>query len=73
MSEYHVPVLLKESVDGLDIRQGGINLDLTFGVEDIPGEILRLIGCRGMFCWGFDQDEDALPMPEEVIVLFCES
>lgn len=24
MSEYHVPVLLKESVDGLDIRQGGV-------------------------------------------------
>ena len=31
MSEYHVPVLLKESVDGLDIRQGGVYLDLTFG------------------------------------------
>ena len=33
MSEYHVPVLLKESVDGLDIRQGGVYL----GGGDIPG------------------------------------
>ena len=44
MSEYHVPVLLKESVDGLDIRQGGVYLDLTFGRGDI-----ETIGCRGMF------------------------
>ena len=43
MSEYHVPVLLKESVDGLDIRQGGVYLDLTF-----RGDI-ETIGCRGMF------------------------
>ena len=29
--EYHVPVLLKEAVDGLDIKPGGIYVDLTFG------------------------------------------
>ena len=31
MSEYHVPVLLQESVDGLNIRPDGVYLDLTFG------------------------------------------
>lgn len=48
MSEYHVPVLLKESVDGLDIRQGGVYLDLTFGGRTFRGDI-ETIGCRGMF------------------------
>lgn len=30
MSEYHVPVLLNESVDGLEIKPGGVYLDLNF-------------------------------------------
>ena len=28
---YHIPVLLNESIDGLDIRPGGIYVDVTFG------------------------------------------
>ena len=37
MSEYHVPVLLKESVDGLDIRQGVCYWIRPSGGEEIPG------------------------------------
>ena len=57
MSEYHVPVLLKESVDGLDIRQGGVYLDLTFGGGGHSGEILKRLDAEGCLL-GFDQDED---------------
>ena len=59
MSEYHVPVLLKESVDGLDVRPGGVYLDLTFGGGGHSGEILRRLDATGRLL-GFDQDEDAL-------------
>lgn len=59
MSEYHVPVLLKESVDGLDIRPGGVYMDLTFGGGGHSGEILRRMDAKGRLL-GFDQDEDAL-------------
>lgn len=41
MSEYHVPVLLNESVDGLEIKPGGVYLDLTFGGGGHSREILR--------------------------------
>lgn len=59
MSEYHVPVLLEESVSGLNIRPGGVYLDLTFGGGGHSGEILRRMDPEGCLL-GFDQDEDAL-------------
>lgn len=59
MSEYHVPVLLEESVSGLDIKPDGVYLDLTFGGGGHSGEILRRLGDEGCLI-GFDQDEDAL-------------
>ena len=55
---YHVPVLLEESVDGLDIKPGGIYLDVTFGGGGHSKEILRRLGAEGRL-FGFDQDEDA--------------
>ena len=58
MSEYHVPVLLQESVDGLNIRPDGVYLDLTFGGGGHSAEILRRLGSGGKLL-GFDQDEDA--------------
>lgn len=58
MSEYHVPVLLQESVDGLNIRPEGVYLDLTFGGGGHSTEILRRLGSGGRLL-GFDQDEDA--------------
>ena len=56
--EYHVPVLLKETVDGLDIHPGGIYIDLTFGGGGHSKEILRRLKGTGHL-YSFDQDEDA--------------
>ncbi len=55
---YHVPVLLKESVDGLSIHPGGVYVDVTFGGGGHSREILSRIGGEGHL-YGFDQDADA--------------
>lgn len=55
---YHVPVLLNESIDGLDIREGGIYVDVTFGGGGHSREILRRLGGTGRL-FSFDQDPDA--------------
>lgn len=55
---YHVPVLLKESVDGLDIQPGGIYVDVTFGGGGHSREILSRLGKNGHL-YSFDQDADA--------------
>lgn len=57
--KYHVPVLLKETVDGLDIQSGGIYVDLTFGGGGHSREILRRLQGTG-YLYSFDQDMDAL-------------
>ncbi|MDE7086423.1 MAG: 16S rRNA (cytosine(1402)-N(4))-methyltransferase RsmH, partial [Prevotella sp.] len=54
---YHVPVLLKESVDGLDIRPDGIYVDVTFGGGGHSREILSRLGRNGHL-YSFDQDAD---------------
>ena len=51
-------MLLEESVDGLDIKPGGIYLDVTFGGGGHSREILSRLGAEGRL-FGFDQDEDA--------------
>ena len=63
--EYHVPVLLKETVDGLDIQPGGIYIDLTFGGGGHSREILRRLQGTGHL-YSFDQDEDALLNAKEL-------
>jgi 16S rRNA (cytosine1402-N4)-methyltransferase len=55
---YHISVLLKESVDGLDIQPGGIYVDVTFGGGGHSREILSRLGPEGHL-YGFDQDADA--------------
>lgn len=55
---YHVPVLLKESVDGLNIRPDGTYVDVTFGGGGHSREILRRLGPNGRLVV-FDQDEQA--------------
>jgi 16S rRNA (cytosine1402-N4)-methyltransferase len=56
--EYHNPVLLKETVDGLNIKSDGIYVDVTFGGGGHSKEILSRLGPNGKL-FGFDQDEDA--------------
>ncbi|MCI1741828.1 MAG: 16S rRNA (cytosine(1402)-N(4))-methyltransferase RsmH [Prevotella sp.] len=55
---YHIPVLLKESVDGLNIHTDGIYVDATFGGGGHSSEILSRIKGNGHL-YSFDQDEDA--------------
>ena len=55
---YHIPVLLKESVDGLDIQSDGIYVDVTFGGGGHSKEILSRLGKKGHL-YSFDQDADA--------------
>ena len=57
--EYHVPVLLQEAVDGLDVKPDGIYLDLTFGGGGHSREILRRLQGTGHL-YSFDQDIDAM-------------
>lgn len=55
---YHIPVLLNESVDGLDIKPEGTYVDVTFGGGGHSREILRRLDGTGHL-FSFDQDEDA--------------
>ncbi|MEL4307978.1 16S rRNA (cytosine(1402)-N(4))-methyltransferase RsmH [Joostella sp. CR20] len=57
--EYHNPVLLKETVDGLDIKEDGVYVDVTFGGGGHSREILKRLGAKGRLL-AFDQDEDAV-------------
>lgn len=57
--EYHNPVLLHETVDGLNIKPNGVYVDVTFGGGGHSKEILNRLGPDGKL-FAFDQDEDAL-------------
>jgi 16S rRNA (cytosine1402-N4)-methyltransferase len=57
MSAYHTPVLLKESVDGLNIHSDGIYVDVTYGGGGHSAEILRRLTSGRLFA--FDQDAEA--------------
>ena len=56
---YHIPVLLHESIDGLNIKPNGLYVDVTFGGGGHSREILRRLGPGGHL-YSFDQDEDAM-------------
>lgn len=56
--DYHNPVLLKETVDGLNIDPNGVYVDVTFGGGGHSKEILSRLGANGKL-FAFDQDEDA--------------
>ncbi|WP_299677042.1 16S rRNA (cytosine(1402)-N(4))-methyltransferase RsmH [uncultured Dokdonia sp.] len=56
--EYHNPVLLHETVDGLDIKPNGVYVDVTFGGGGHSREIMKRLGDGGKL-YAFDQDQDA--------------
>ena len=56
--DYHIPVLLKQSVDALNICNGGVYVDTTFGGGGHSKEILKRIQGKGLL-YGFDQDMEA--------------
>lgn len=57
---YHVPVLLNESINGLNIHQNGIYIDVTFGGGGHSREIFRqIVESGGGHLYSFDQDADA--------------
>jgi 16S rRNA (cytosine1402-N4)-methyltransferase len=71
---YHNPVLLVESVDALNIKEGGIYVDVTFGGGGHSREILNRLGKNGKL-FAFDQDPDAQEnkIEDERFVLIAEN
>jgi len=66
---YHIPALLKESIDGLNIQPDGIYVDVTFGGGGHSKEILSRLKAGRLIA--FDQDEDAgLNIPSDEKLLF---
>jgi 16S rRNA (cytosine1402-N4)-methyltransferase len=71
--EYHIPVLLNESVDGMNISPESICVDVTFGGGGHSREILSRLGEKGHL-YSFDQDEDAVNnIPEDSRFTFVRS
>ena len=72
--EYHNPVLLQETVNGLNIDPNGVYVDVTFGGGGHSKEILSRLGPNGKL-FGFDQDEDAWAnaLPDERFTLIQEN
>lgn len=69
-SNYHVPVMLKEAVDALNIKKDGLYVDCTFGGGGHSREILKQLGTGGKL-FVFDQDEAARQnLPDDDRVVF---
>lgn len=69
-TDYHVPVLLQETVDGLNVQPDGIYVDCTFGGGSHSAEILKRLGKNGQLL-AFDQDADAKRnVPDDPRIIF---
>ncbi len=67
---YHIPVLLKEAIDGLDVKPGGIYIDCTFGGGGHSGALLERLNDNGKLI-AFDQDANAKQnLPDDKRILF---
>lgn len=72
-NRYHIPALLRETIEGLNIRPGGIYADATFGGGGHSGAILSELGHEGRL-FGFDRDTDALAnVPDDFRFTFVHS
>lgn len=72
-TEYHIPVMLRQCIEGLAIHQDGVYVDLTFGGGGHSKEILKHLGSAGHL-YGFDQDEDAVAnAPEDSRFTFVQA
>jgi 16S rRNA (cytosine1402-N4)-methyltransferase len=72
MTEYHVPVMLNECIEGLHINPNGIYVDVTFGGGGHSRAILNKLGSKGKVV-AFDQDEDARKnLPDDVRLIFID-
>jgi 16S rRNA (cytosine1402-N4)-methyltransferase len=68
---YHVPVMLEECLDGLNIKPNGVYADLTYGGGGHSKAILERLGETGKLL-AFDQDDDALNnLPDDSRLVFC--
>ena len=65
----HTPVLLKECIDGLDIKENGIYVDGTIGGAGHSMEIAKMLSAQGKLI-GIDRDEEALAVAKERLKSF---
>lgn len=67
---YHIPALLPETIEALDIHPGGIYVDATFGGGGHSRAIMeRLDAVAGGHLYSFDQDEDAVKRAQDLSIL----
>lgn len=67
---YHLPVMLNECIQGLNIKQDGVYVDVTFGGGGHSKEILKHLGPKGKL-YAFDQDSDAVGnLPDDERLVF---
>ncbi len=70
---YHIPILLKESIDGMNISNSSVCVDATFGGGGHSKEILKRLGSKGRL-FSFDQDNDTLNnLPDDNRFIFVKS
>ena len=70
-SQRHVPVLLTEAIEYLQVREGSTVVDCTLGLAGHAAEIVRRLGPTGKLI-GFDRDPEALGLAKEKLDRICE-